>query len=81
MEEELIEAMRKIVSFYDNREASNKEISMWRNRFLASLPLERDAESGAKLWSVFLYMPTTAMIAKSPERHIKDIQEKLHENQ
>lgn len=80
-ENELIKHMKTIVEFYENSDYVNEEITMWRSRFLENLPKYNNKEKAEKLFLTILYTPSKAFMEKSPEEHIKEIEELLGLNE
>jgi hypothetical protein len=74
---EFIDALRKMVEYYDYAEEKendlNKELIMWRERFLSSLPKLDNPEKAAYIWNVFLAYPSETFLTNNPEAHIEKI--------
>lgn len=75
MTNELIEGLKDLISAYDTLENGNDEIRMWRDRYLGTLPLYEDKKFAARIWMMFLYMPSKTMMQKSPEDWIRELED------
>ena len=74
MSNDIIEYMREVIEVWDARDDANKEIRMWRERFLNEIPKYNDAKHAAKVWMSFLSIPTSKFIKQTPQSHIKEIE-------
>lgn len=67
----LDELKKALIESHSGLHYVQREIEMWRNRFLLSLSKEDSIEKGAALWAGFLYMPAQNMMERPPEETIK----------
>lgn len=77
MTEDLVAAIKELIRCYEECQPhshSNKEIIMWRERFLSSLPKLEDKNKASKLWCYFLYTPSSVMMKSSPEKIIEELE-------
>ena len=74
---QIMEWMREIVQTCDHKNGAishmRDEITMWRNRFLESLPIDPDTKKAALIYSHFSYTSSIEMCKQSPEELIKII--------
>jgi hypothetical protein len=71
---DLIKWMREIIDQGETSEEMGIEITMWRERFLESLPKHEDKKHAATIWRTFLHIPSKNMNKKPPEVIIKEIE-------
>lgn len=69
--DEMILEIEKLKSYVKGLEASNKELRMWRERFLNSQKLPQNPEKGAKVWCSFCGLNSIEMMDETPEKIIK----------
>ena len=67
----LAELKTALIEAHNGLHYMQREIEMWRNRFLLSLPKEDSIEKETAIWCGFLYMPAQNMMEQSPEETIK----------
>ena len=83
-ENQLVECLRDLLNAYEYRERTEKsykeEITMWREKFLNSLPKLNNAEKEARLWCMFLGIKSCDIGLYRPDHHIERIMRYLDES-
>jgi hypothetical protein len=84
MTEDLINAMKELVRCYesanDRESATNKEIEMWRDRFIRSIPRLVDLKKDMQMTAHFLCLPSEEIIKRPVEQWIELIKGVVNEN-
>lgn len=70
---DLIESMRDIIECYDSIEICQKEIRMWRQRYLDSLDLDSNRAEKCYVHIYFMALPSESILKTSIENQIKSV--------
>lgn len=88
MKEDIISALREILRCYDLCNSSDqphfREIDMWRERFLSTVDIPRNAKEANQVRGHFMYVPSQDFLKKSPEEILEELikcNDEFHANQ
>ena len=91
MTEHFIDILKDLIHCYEvvNNENNplNREVKMWRNKFLNTQKHIENKENAARIWNVFMCIPSDGFMGNSdehnlniPERHYDNIARSINEN-
>ena len=74
-EDNMVDAMRILIRKFDELknaiDVGNKEITMWRTKFIDSQPYESPAHKNKRIRNAFLYFDCSEFIRKTPEENLQ----------
>lgn len=79
--DDLIEVMKQIIYLKEANEMASKELYMWREKYLFSLPKYEDKEKGAYIWRCFMSTTAEEFSKKCPGVHIVYLEEQWKKSQ